>query len=95
MSKSDKELLGVQFDVPRNGKDPVDVNLYLPEEGDNLPVVFNLHGGAFIGGDADTLDTQSDRISRKWNVIVVTINYRLAKDGITIGDGTQEVVDVI
>lgn len=95
MSKSDEELLGVQFDVPQNGKDAVDVNLYLPAEGDNLPVVFNLHGGAFIGGDADTLDTQSDRISKNWNVIVVTVNYSLAKDGITIEDGTQEVVDVI
>lgn len=95
MAKSDEELLGVQFDVPRDGKDPVDVNLYIPESVDKLPVVFNVHGGAFIAGDADTLDTQSDRISNNWNVIVVTINYRLANDGITIEYGTEEVMDVI
>lgn len=95
MTKTDDELLGVQFDVPRSGKDPVDVNLYIPEEGDDLPVVFNIHGGAFIAGDADTLDTQSDRISRSWNVIVVTINYRLMTDETPIEYGTEEVIDVI
>ena len=76
MAKTDEERLGERFLVPREGKDPVEVNLYIPE-GDDLPVVFNIHGGAFIAGDADTLDTQSDRISKSWNVIVVNINYRL------------------
>lgn len=95
MAKTDEERLGQRFLIPRNGKDPVEVNLYIPEDGDNLPVVFNIHGGAFIAGDADTLDTQSDRISRSWNVIVVTINYRLMTDETPIEYGTQEVIDVI
>ncbi|KAF1682751.1 alpha/beta hydrolase [Veillonella sp. R32] len=55
----------------------------------------NLHGGAFIAGDADTLDSQSDRIKRKWNVNVVTVNYKLAKDGYDIAYGTREIVDVV
>lgn len=57
MAKTDEERLGQRFLVPRDGKDPVEVNLYIPEDGDALPVVFNIHGGAFIAGDADTLDT--------------------------------------
>lgn len=95
MIKSDEELLGVRFEVPREGKEPVDVNLYIPESTDTLPVVFNIHGGAFIAGDADTLDTQSDRISKDWNVIVVNINYKLMTDEIPIEYGTEEVIDVI
>lgn len=33
MVKSDEELLGEHFYVPRQGLDPVDVNIYLPEDG--------------------------------------------------------------
>lgn len=95
MVKSDEELLGEHFYIPRQGLDPVDVNIYLPEDGENLPVVFNLHGGAFIAGDADTLDSQSLRLSQDWSAVIVTVNYKLAVDGITIEYGTQEVVDTV
>ena len=97
MVKSDEELIGTHFYVPRDGKESVDVNLYIPDRaaGELLPMVFNLHGGAFIAGDADTLDTQSDRIAKDWNAVVVTVNYKLAKDGITIAYGTEEVVDIL
>lgn len=95
MVKSDEELLGEHFFVPRQGLDPVDVNIYLPEDGEDLPVVFNLHGGAFIAGDADTLDSQSLRLSQDWSAVIVTVNYKLAVDGITIEYGTQEVVDTV
>ena len=95
MAKSDEELLGVRFEVPRDGKESVDVNLYIPKSTDILPVVFNIHGGAFIVGAADTLDTQSDRISKTWNVIVVNIDYKLMTDEIPIEYGTEEVIDVI
>lgn len=95
MVKSDEDLLGEHFYVPREGQDPVDVNLYIPEEGDNLPVVFHLHGGAFIAGDADTLDSLSLRLSQDWNAVIVTVNYKLAVDGISIEYGTQEVVDTV
>lgn len=69
--------------------------MYIPERAVALPVVFNIHGGAFIAGDADTLDTQSDRLSKSWNVIVVNINYRLMTDETPIAYGTEEVADVI
>lgn len=95
MAKPDEELLGTRLEVPREGETPVRVNVYIPESEDALPVVFNLHGGAFIGGNADLLDTQSDRIAKNWNAMVVTVQYSLAKDGVTIEDGTREIVDVI
>lgn len=95
MPKSEEDLIGERFEVPRNGKDSVSVNLYIPESETKTPVIFNIHGGAFIGGHADTLDTQSDRISKSWNAAVVTVNYKLAKDGISIEYGTEEIVDTV
>ena len=95
MVKSDEELIGTHFYVPRDDKEDVDVNLYLLNDGENHPLVINLHGGAFIAGDSDTLDTQSNRISKEWNVDVVTVNYKLAKGNYDIAYGTDEVVDTV
>lgn len=95
MPKADEEMLGERFEVPREGADSVKVNLYIPDSTEKTPVIFNIHGGAFIAGHADTLDTQSDRISKDWNAAVVTIDYKLAKNGITIEYGVKEVVDTV
>lgn len=95
MPKTEEELIGKRFEVPRGGKDSVSVNLYIPESETKTPVIFNIHGGAFIAGHADTLDTQSDRISKSWNAAFVTVNYKLAKDGISIEYGTEEIVDTV
>lgn len=95
MVKTDEELIGEHFYMPRSGKEDVDLNLYMIDDGEKHPVVFNIHGGAFIAGDADTLDTQSDRISREWKVNVVTVNYQLAKNGIPISYAVDEVIDTV
>lgn len=95
MVKSEEELIGEQFYVPREGQEAVDVNIYVPQTAEKLPLIINLHGGAFVAGDADTLDTQSDRLSKNWNAVVVTVNYKLAKGDISIAYGTTEVVDVV
>lgn len=95
MPKADEEMLGERFEVPRDGTDSVKVNLYIPGSGKKVPVIFNIHGGAFVAGHADTLDTQSSRISKDWNTAVVTIDYKLAKDSIIIGYGVAEVADTV
>lgn len=94
--KNDSELIGERIEIPRDGKDSVKANLYVPDTiGDErLPVVFNIHGGGFVGGDADVLDTQSDRIANEWNVVVVTINYTKA-DVKPIPYGCEEIKDVV
>lgn len=79
MVKTDEELIGQHFYMPRNGKEDVDLNLYFQNDGEKHPLIINIHGGAFIAGDADTLDSQSDRISKNWNSNVVTVNYKLMK----------------
>ena len=57
-----------------------------------MSVVFNIHGGGFVGGDADVLDTQSERIANEWNVVVVTINYTKA-DVKPVSFGSEEIRD--
>ena len=82
--------------IERSGNESVAVNLYMPENigNDKLPVVFNIHGGGFVGGDADMLDTQSDRIANEWNAVVVTINYTTA-DVKSVLYGSEEVRDTV
>jgi acetyl esterase len=38
-------------------------------------VVFNVHGGAWVGGDALLLDTQSQEMADRLGCLVVNINY--------------------
>ena len=95
MIKSDEELIGEHFYIKRDGADDIDVNLYRFAGETPVPLVINIHGGAFVAGDADTLDTQSDRIARAWVCAVVTVNYRLMKDGITKQYAVDEVKDTV
>ena len=94
--KNDSELIGERIVIQRDGKASVKANLYVPDNtGDELlPVVFNIHGGGFVGGDADVLDTQSERIANEWNVAVVTINYTKA-DVKPVSYGSEEIRDVV
>lgn len=94
--KNDMDLIGERIEIQRDGKASIQANLYLPDdsEGERLPVVFNIHGGGFVGGDADALDTQSDRIANEWNVVVVSINYTTA-DVKSISYGSKEIRDAV
>ena len=94
--KDDRELIGERIEIQRDGKASVKVNLYVPNSmnDERLPVVFNIHGGGFVGGDADVLDTQSERIANEWNVVVVTINYTKA-DVKPISYDSEEIRDMV
>ncbi|MBQ8995978.1 MAG: alpha/beta hydrolase [Oscillospiraceae bacterium] len=95
MIKTDDELIGEHFYLKRDGKEDVDLNLYLIDDGEKHPLVINIHGGAFIAGDADTLDTQSDRISHNWNANVITVNYKLMKGEYTKQYAVDEIKDTV
>jgi para-nitrobenzyl esterase len=56
------------------------LNIYAPDAPRNgLPVMFWIHGGAFIFGSGTTYDGST--LARKHKFIVVTINYRLGALG--------------
>lgn len=72
-------IKGEKFMVPRTDDAPVLAYLHRPTcGGENLPVVFNVHGGAWVGGDALLLDTQSQEMANRLGAMVVNINYKKA-----------------
>ncbi|HEL1596320.1 TPA: alpha/beta hydrolase [Streptococcus suis] len=94
--KSDSQLIGERLVIERPGNEPIRVNLYRPTSSDqaNLPLVVNVHGGGFVGGDADVLDTQSQRLADRWQVVIVTVNYTKA-DVQPIFYGAEEIKDTV
>lgn len=94
LEKPDSERIGERMEIQREHNDPVTVNLYVPNDdgSDKLPVVINIHGGGFVGGDADVLDTQSNRIANEWKAIIVSANYTKA-DVKPISYGSEEIRD--
>ena len=94
-AQNDIPLLGTRFSMPREGKEAVDMDLYLLDRSEIRPLVINLHGGAFIAGNADMLDSQSDRIAKAWGVNVATVNYKLLNREYDLAYGTDEVLDTI
>ena len=60
----------------------VPVRMYWPEgsEGKRLPAYIHAHGGGFVVGDLDMADTVCRAICRDANVVVVSVDYRLAPE---------------
>ena len=95
MIKTDDELIGEHLYIERDNKEDVDVNIYITNSEKKAPLVINIHGGAFIAGDADTLDTESDRISKNWNINVATVNYKLLSDKYDKQYAIDEIKDTV
>ncbi len=95
-SKPDSDLIGTRFIVPRPDKLGVRVNLYFPKNTSSSPTpcVFNIHGGSFMEGSADLLDSQSARMSELCEAFVVNIDYCYADDR-PIDYSVQEVTDTV
>jgi para-nitrobenzyl esterase len=67
---------------PENSEDSLYLNVYTPACDDGArPVLFWIHGGAFIWGSADTPWYDGSAFARHGDVVVVTINYRLGPFG--------------
>ena len=68
---------GKRFFVPRDNQKQVEVFLHMPAKKNDgaLPVMFNIHGGAWVGGDATVLDEQSQKMADLLHCFVVNINY--------------------
>lgn len=71
-----KTPLGERFQVPRGGKKEVDVLLYIPKKAAKpWPVLFNIHGGAWVGCDASQMDSYCLDMAEKCGAFIVNINY--------------------
>lgn len=71
--------LGQAYTVPREGEPGVRVRLYRPadDDGSLLPILFNVHGGGWIFGDAEGVDLQSQYLANHLRCFVVNVDYRL------------------
>ncbi len=72
-----KPTTGERFVVPRKDKAGVNVILHRPAQMPEapLPVVFNLHGGAWIGGDAILMESFCALLAEQLPALVVNVNY--------------------
>jgi len=75
-----RPITGERFYVPREGADPVEVILYRPQQPVDkpLPVLFNSHGGAWIGGDAVLMDSFCSLLANEIPALIVNMNYKKA-----------------
>jgi len=70
-----------QFGTASTNEDCLYLNIYIPKTGTTpFPVMFWIHGGAFIYGSGDNPPYDPQRLLRE-GVILVTINYRLGALG--------------
>jgi para-nitrobenzyl esterase len=73
-------LTGAQ--MPADSEDSLYLNIYTPGCDDKArPVLFWIHGGAFIWGSGDTSWYDGTPFANHGDVVVVTINYRLGPFG--------------
>jgi para-nitrobenzyl esterase len=73
-------------------EDCLNLNIYAPQNADSLPVMVWIHGGGFQIGAGAFPEYNGENLSQAGNVVVVSINYRLACLGFLrlcdISDGT-------
>lgn len=61
-------------------KESISIRIYKPKVAVNLPVVLFFHGGAFIFGSPEQYDFQMYPLVEEANIIVVSVDYRLAPE---------------
>lgn len=58
------------------GTDSVSIRIYYPGNGKNLPIVYNVHGGALVGGDLQTHENISIELANRTGSVVIALDYR-------------------
>lgn len=63
-----------------DGEECLNLNIWAPEDSQGLPVLFWIHGGAYVNGSGIVPHYDGTSFARN-GVICVTINYRLGAEG--------------
>jgi len=74
------ELLGTSLPTPHS-EDCLNLNIFIPQNAHNLPVMLWIHGGGFVIGSGEMDAYNGATLAEEQRVIVVTINYRLGALG--------------
>jgi para-nitrobenzyl esterase len=78
--RNDEEAFVFEWDDGQPGEDCLRVNVWTPGLNDNRkrPVLFWIHGGQFLAGSGQELKSyHGENLSRRGDVVVVTLNHRL------------------
>ena len=65
--------------IPATGADSVAIRIYRPNQSGsttNLPLIYFIHGGAWVAGDLDTHDNICRRLCHDANAVLVAVDYR-------------------
>ena len=68
--------------------DSLNLNIWTPDGAENCPVLFYIHGGAFMTGSNLDTSTDGEAYTRR-GVVTVAINYRLGPWANIYGDGYE------
>ena len=58
----------------------IPVRVYIPREGEVLPVLVYFHGGGWVLGDLDSVDSLCRSLANAADCVVVSVDYRLAPE---------------
>lgn len=58
----------------------LEVRIYHPASGETRPLLVHFHGGGWVLGSLDEADETCRRIAREADVVVVSVDYRLAPE---------------
>ena len=77
-----KTTIGKIVEIPWKDHLPVKVIINKPARRPErrMPYFINAHGGAFIEGDALTMDSYCQLLAERLGILVVNLNYRLSPD---------------
>lgn len=92
-----QKTAGERFVIPRSGSKGIRTILYRPAVGGSncrLPVLFNMHGGSWVGGDAVMMESFCQMIADNIPAFVVNVNYTKA-DEEPFPYAMEEVVDAV
>ena len=64
----------------RSEEDGLNLNIWRPTEGTNLPILVFIHGGSLTNGSGASIDYNGESVAKK-GVIMITIQYRLGVFG--------------
>jgi acetyl esterase/lipase len=72
------------FDLPYAGLSPAQaLDVYWPPDGNGpFPVIFSIHGGAFMGGDKRDIQLEPALAALARGYAVVSVNYRMSGEAV-------------
>ncbi|WP_036468323.1 alpha/beta hydrolase [Mycobacterium genavense] len=71
------KVVDTTLDPPQG---PIQVRVYWPLPSENQPVLIYFHGGGWVAGDLDLADTTARDIAIYGDLVVISVDYRLAPE---------------